>query len=436
MMPMLLIKSRWIALIGAAIVSTASAFAQSVDNQALINALIKKGVLSDQEAKDITAQIAKDQASEDVETSGDKYIQKLVISGRFQTQYVGLGTSIDGTAVNPVSTEHFLIRRIYIGATAYFADGFSGVVNYDLANSSFDKAFVEWKQSTAFILDAGFSKAPFGYEELTSSGNLKAIERSPSTRYFDEPNNGRRLGASSYRTGLFLSGSEDGFFYSVALTNPERNEYSGDATNTAVLVNGQGGVGSTGNSVTNKFAYYGTIGYAGSFGSGAMKGSYKAGYETGYLPDQGGPGATIGAGQNIILNGAFADFSIGGFNLQGEYEKAKDDSGIAISHNANPYGYWIMPSYKFTPEWEGVVRYSYVNSDGRGVALSDGIRSAPSGGTMNTMKEWYVGGNWYIKGNDVKLQAGFIHGESDNTVKGGPAKAETDGVRSQVQVNF
>jgi hypothetical protein len=55
---------------------------------------------------------------------------------------------------------------------------------------------------------------------------------------------------------------------------------------------------------------------------------------------------------------------------------------------------------------------------------------------MNTMNEWYFGGNWYIKGNDVKLQAGYIHGESNNTVKGGPAHAETDGVRSQVQVNF
>jgi phosphate-selective porin len=433
---MLPTKSKWLALFGVAIMSAATAIAQSVDNQALINALIKKGVLSDEEAKEITAQIAKDEASTDVETSGDKYIQKIVLSGRFQTQYVGLGTSIDGNPVNPVSTEHFLLRRIYVGVAAYFGDGLSGVVNYDLASDSFDKAFVEWKQSAAFILDAGFSKAPFGYEELTSSGSLKAIERSVITRYIDEPNNGRRLGAASYRTGLFASGSQDGFFYSVALTNPERNEYSGDSTNTAVLINAQGGVGTTGTSVTNKFAYYGTVGYGGSFGEGANKGTYKFGYETGFLPDQGGPGATLGGGQNITLNGGFADFTVGGFELAGEYETAVDDSGIAINHDAKPYGYWVQPSYKFTPQWEGVVRYSYVDSDGRGVALSDGIRSAPSGGTMNTMNEWYIGGNWYIKGNDVKLQAGYIHGQSDDTVKGGPAKAETDGVRSQVQVNF
>jgi phosphate-selective porin len=430
------IRSKYLALLAVGAMSTAAAFAQTADNQALINALIKKGVLSDAEAKEITAQVAKDEGATDVETSGDKYIQKIVLSGRFQTQYVGLGTSIDGNPVNPVSTEHFLIRRIYVGVSAFFGDGFSGVVNYDLANTSFDKAFIEWKQSPLFVVQAGLNKAPFGYEELTSSGNLRAIERSPITRYFDEPNNGRRLGASSYRTGLFVTGAQDGFFYTVALTNPERNEYSGDATDTAVLINAQGGVGTTGTSVTNKFAYYGTVGYGGTFGEGAMKGSYKFGYETGFLPDQGGPAATLGQGQNITLNGAFADFTLAGFNLEGEYETAKDDSGIAINHDANPDGYWVQGAYKFTPQWEGVVRYSYVDSDGRGVALSDGIRSAPSGGTMNTMNEWYVGGNWYIKGNDVKLQAGFIHGESNDTVKGAPAKAETDGVRSQVQVNF
>jgi phosphate-selective porin len=433
---MLPTKSKWLALAGAAVLSATAAIAKSVDNQALINALIKKGVLTDAEAKEITAQVAKDQSAEDVETAGDKYIQKVVLSGRFQTQYVGLGTSIDGTSVNPVSTEHFLLRRVYVGVSAFFGEGFSGVVNYDLASASFDKAFVEWKQSTMFILDAGFSKAPFGYEELTSSGNLKAIERSPITRFIDEANNGRRLGASSYRTGLFASGALEGWFYSVALTNPERNEYSGDSNNTAVLINGQGGVGSTGTSVTNKFAAYGTVGYGGSFGDGPTKGTYKVGYETGYLPDQGGPGATLGGGQNITLNGGFGDVTVGNFELAGEYETAQDDSGISLGHDANPNGYWIQPSYKFTPAWEGVVRYSYVNSDGRGVALSDGIRSAPSGGTMDKMDEWYFGANWYLRGNDVKLQAGYIHGESDNTVKGGPAKATTDGVRSQVQVNF
>jgi phosphate-selective porin len=433
---MLLSKSKWLALLGVALASAGVALAQSADNQALIDVLIKKGVITDAEAKEITAEVSKSQSAEDVETTGDSFIKKVVLSGRFQTQFVGLSTGIDGNPVNPVSTEHFLIRRMYVGITAQFDDGFSGVLNYDLANASFDKAYAQWKQSPLLVVQVGFSKAPFGYEELTSSGDLRAIERSVITRYIDEGNNGRRLGASSYRTGVFANGSMDGFFYNVGVTNPERNEYSGDATNNVVLVNGQGGVGSTGNAATNNVAYYGTVGYGGSFEEGATKVSYKVGYETGFLPDQGGPAATTGTGRNITLNGAFGDLTFGGFELQGEWEQAQDDSGVGNGHDATPNGFWIQPSYKFTPQWEGVVNYSYVNSDGRGVALSDVIRSAPSGGTMNKAHEWYTGINWYIKGQDVKLQAGYIYGESDDTVTGKGARATTSGARSQMQIQF
>jgi phosphate-selective porin len=52
------------------------------------------------------------------------------------------------------------------------------------------------------------------------------------------------------------------------------------------------------------------------------------------------------------------------------------------------------------------------------------------------MSEWYLGGNWYIKGNDVKLQLGYIHSESKDTVSGAAATAKADGIRSQMQVNF
>jgi phosphate-selective porin len=429
-------NSKWLALLGLALASAGSALAQTTDSQALIDVLIKKGVITDQEAKEITAEAAKSQGDEVVETSGDNFIRKIILSGRFQAQYVGLGTTIDNNPINPVSTNHFLVRRIYIGVTAQFDDGFSGVVNYDLANASFDKAYIQWKANAMFALQAGFSKAPFGYEELTSSGDLRAIERSEVTRYIDEANNGRRLGASSYRTGIWATGSIDGFFYNVAMTNPERNEYSGDSTNTAVLVNGQGGVGSTGTAATNKFAYYATVGYANSLGQGPNTVKYKFGYETGIDTDQGGPAATTGTGRDIILNGAFADVTVGGFNLQGEYESAEDQSGISNGHNANISGYWIQPAYKLTPQLEAVVNYSYLNSDGRGVALSDVIRSAPSGGTMNTSSEWYLGLNYYFKGNDVKLQAGYITGESNDTITHGFAHAETNGFRSQMQVNF
>lgn len=432
-------KTQWIAILGIALSGAGLAVAQtasSPDDQALISALIRKGILTNDEAKQISAEVAKSQSGEDVETSGDSFIRKVTVGGRWQAQYVGLGASISGNPVNPVSTEHFLLRRVYLNFSAQFDDGLSGVVSYDVANTSFNQAFIQWKQGPLFSVRAGLDKAPFGYEELISSGDLKAIERSVVTNYIDNPNNGRRLGASSYHTGIFFSGSYDGLFYNAALTNPERNEYSGDSNNTAILVNGLGGVGSTGTGTTNKFAAYANVGYGGQFQLGGAKASYKLGYETGFLPDQGGPGATIGTGRDITLNGVFLDTTVGAFSLLGEWESAKDDAGVKNGVSATPEGYWIQPSFKFTPQWEGVVNYSEIDSNGRGVALSDVIRSAPSGGTMNKADEWYVGLNYYIKGNDVKLQTGYISGESKNTVAGAGAKATTEGIRSQVQVQF
>jgi hypothetical protein len=55
--------------------------------------------------------------------------------------------------------------------------------------------------------------------------------------------------------------------------------------------------------------------------------------------------------------------------------------------------------------------------------------------------ELFLGVNWYIVGNEakheVKLQAGYLFGESRDTINGasGP-KANVQGLRSQLQVNF
>jgi len=277
-------------------------------------------------------------------------------------------------------------------------------------------------------VDIGFRKAPIGLEEWdTSSGNLKAIERSPATRYWVESNNGRRLGAGSYRTGVFVVGTDtSGFFYNVAVTNPERDEFSSLNGNTA-----DPGVQGAGTSANNAFAWWGNGGYKGKF----TDGSYKLGASYGYLPDQGG--ITLGKGHDLQVYSVYGVVTAGNFDLEGEYFSAKDRRGIADKTDAKPTGYWIQPSFKLTPQIEAVVRYSYVDSDGRGVNISDGTRSAPSGGTMDKMDEWYVGGNYYIRGNDVKFQFGYIHAESKDSVLGvaGP-KATADGVRSQMQVNF
>jgi phosphate-selective porin len=414
-------SSLWLACLGAAVLCTGTAFAQ--DNKALIDALIKKGILTNDEATQIEKDLAKNNAAIDASTSKGKYLEKLTISGRFQVQYAGLGTGIDGAAANPPSTEHFFLRRMYLGAEAVLSQGFTGTFNYDFANASFDKAYITWKQSDALAIDVGFRKVPLAYDEFTSSSDIRAIERSPVTRYFVESNNGRRLGAASYRTGVYLGGTQNGVFYNVAVTNPERDEFS------SLTGNSDPGVQGAGTKANNNLSYWGNLGYGGKFDGG----TYKFGASAGFLPDQGGK--TLGAGDNLSVYDVYTDIQVGGFNFRGEYLWADNPHGVSATVDAKPTGYYLQPTYR-VGDFEGVVRYSSLDSDGRGVDLSDGVRSAPSGGTMNKLNEWFIGGNWYIRGNDVKWQLGYIHAETKDTITGGVAQAKTDGVRSQMQLNF
>lgn len=403
-----------------ALVCTAAAFAQD-NSKALIDVLIQKGILNQDEAAKIQQDLTKSSSASEVSTSGSKFLQKLSFSGRFQIQYAGLGTQISGAAANPASTSHFFMRRMYLGFKAEMGEGWTGNFNYDFAGSTYDAAFINYKQSKDLSFDIGFRKVPFGLEEwYTSSGSLKAIERSPGTRYFVEGNNGRRLGAGSYRIGLYLNGSDaSGLFYNAAVTNPERNE------------DGIAGVTSSGNNTNNNLAYWGNVGFKGSSGKDLK---YVLSASIGYLPDQGGK--VLGAGDNLTVYNAFADFTNGPFDLQLEYFGSSNRHGVSATQNAKSSAYSVQPAYMVSKKVELVARYSYVNSDGRGVNLGDGIRSAPGGGTMNNMKEWFAGFNYYFRGNDVKWQLGYIYGESNDTVTGGAAKAKTQGIRSQMQLNF
>jgi hypothetical protein len=403
-----------------------ASFAIAQDNKALIDVLIQKGILNQEEAAKIQKDLAKNAAATEVSTSGSKNLVKLTLSGRFQAQFADLGTNISGAATEPAATQHFLMRRMYLGAKAEMGNGWSGNLNYDFANASFDACFIQWKQSDLMVLDIGFRKAPIGLEEWdTSSGSLKAIERSPATRYFVESNNGRRLGAGSYRTGVFLGGTDaSGFFYNIAVTNPERDEFS------SLNGNSDPGVQGSGSAANNNFAYWGNAGYKGKFTGG----TYRFGASVGYLPDQGG--LVLGKGNNLTVYSLYGVVTSGNFDLEGEYFDGNDKNGVSAVQDAKPKAFWIQPSYKLTDNLEATVRYTEVYAGQRGVNLSDGIRSAPSGGAMKHMNESYFGLTWFFRGNDTKLQVGYIHGESKDTVLGAPASAKTDGIRSQVQVNF
>ncbi len=444
---------KWLALL-CSLALGAACVAHAQDNRAILDLLVRKGTITDQEAEDLRSEVAKQNLSALVSTGLGANLEKLALTGRFQSQFVGLGTETGVAASNPAATNHFLLRRIYLGMKPQFANGWSGFLNYDFAGSTFDAAQITWSERPELVLDIGFRKVPFGYDEWSiSSGALKAIERSSITRFFVESNNGLRLGGGSYRQGVFVGGAssatQGGWSYNFAVTNPERDESAAGAA----------GVGGATN---NNFAYWGNFGYSHKFGEGLLN-SWKIGASAGLLTDQGGSGlsaagAVLGGGGNVgkrndlSVFSVYADFYYDKFSLVGEYYWAKDELGrlgstATTGLDSKPSGFWIQPSYRFG-QYELVARYGQVDSDGRGIQPGDLIRSAPSvatGLTMDTMNDWYFGLNWYILGNDLKHDVKFQIGYTKATSKDrlvpaaapvGVKELTTEGVRAQMQINF
>ncbi len=397
------------------------------DSGALITALIRKGILTNQEAEDIRADLVRENNTVPAHAfGGGKSTDRLSVGMRMQIQYASLDTNVTNVPVGPVAMDHFFTRRMYLTLKAGVGGDWGATMTYDLAGGSYDDAIIEWKPTPDLTFNFGLRKVNVGYEERGSSGNLKAIERSGVTRYFVETNNGRQLGAASYRIGAFLDGKRKlndalVLVYSAAITNPERDETFAGASG-------------AGNNATNRKAFWGNVGLTGKLGG---NGTWIAGVATGILPDQGGISNTaLGRGFDLNLYSAYGEVTFGRFYFMGEYLSAKVEKGATATRDAKPAGWFLQPSFMVTDAIEFVTRYQQLDTDGRGVNLGDVIRSAPAGPTMNKFSEWYVGANLYLRGQDLKFQLGAISGKTKDTVTGAPAEAKTVGVRSQVQMQF
>lgn len=393
------------------------------DSGALIMALVRKGILTDQEAEDIRAELLREAAVVPAPAfSGGKTTQRLSVGMRLQAQYAYLDTDLSGGLIKPAATNHLFLRRVYFTLKAGLVGDWGAVMTYDFASGGYDDAILEWKPTPEVVFNFGLRKVNTAFEERSTSGNLRSLERSSVTRYFVESNNGRRLGAAGYRIGAFVEGrlGNSGFFYNAAITNPEKVETFSGAS-------------SAGDASTNRPALWAGVGY----GKTVPGLAWSTGVSIGRVPDQGGWGTTnAGRGFDLSLYSAFFEVTAERYTLTAEFLQADVERGVSATRDAQPRGFFVQPSFFVNERIELVARYAALDTDGRGVTLGDVVRSAPTGGTMNRSAEWYGGFNLYLKGNDLKYQLGLVSAKTKDLVTGGAAEAKTAGVRSQLQVQF
>ena len=97
----------------AAVFCAATSYA--VSNDALLDLLVEKGVLTDTEATSVAAELKEENKGVSFSSKGNETV-KLRFNGRMHYQYDSL--DMDDNWADQASTDHFYFRRLRLGAKA------------------------------------------------------------------------------------------------------------------------------------------------------------------------------------------------------------------------------------------------------------------------------------------------------------------------------
>ena len=374
----------------------------AASNDALLDLLVKKGVLTDSEATEVAAELEEENKGVTFSAKGNETV-KLRFNGRMHFQYDSLDSEDNGADV--ASTNHFYFRRLRLGAKATHENGLFAETVLDLARDgnnkypnygvSIDKAVAGYEFNDAFTGMVGYQKVPFGFQETTSSSKIKTIERSAANRFFADD-----IDFAARHTGLHAKGDLDGgFSYAAAIVNGAQGEGS------RLLGAAQ---------ASNDLAVFGRIQWSGDDLTLGL--------------DAGNQSNNDVVGQDVTAYTAYANYKFEGFDILGEYFNGDLDA------DGDAAGYSLRVAYKFD-KFEPVFRYSHLKNDTFVIDADELIRRAPSDGASatggdNEIDSYYFGLNYYYN-KAVSLMGGYEMAETDSNTGD---EVEIDGFRARLQV--
>jgi len=97
----------------------------------------------------------------------------------------------------------------------------------------------------------------------------------------------------------------------------------------------------------------------------------------------------------------------------------------------------IQPSYKINDKWEVVASYTYADADDSYMLEADDtMRKSGNKNRFDEVSSYYIGFNYYILGNDLKLSGGFEHAEYEDAEKAAVSDTDIDAFRLRLQMLF
>ena len=421
-------------LIAAAAITSVSAFAQ---DKATLDLLVKKGIITAEERAKTLDEAAKARSASGLNKVFVKEdaTKRLTFSGRIQTQYESISgetTANTGTVTTAQGLSNVFMRRLYLGFKADMGEGISAELVNNFADNTLDKAiFTAENTYGTFVL--GYQKVQWGLEENTSSSKLLTVERSASTRFWNEAVSSSSLGR------LGFGARHAGLHYS--------NKYAVDAAQTleygAAVVNAsQGQANNSGNDIGT----YANLIYTYKV---TDTNKHSLGLNWGSARDtRTAAGTGISTGVNQATISGFNPYIKSQFDnliVQAEFIGTTNEAVTGSTPSAverKPEGFTVLAAYKFTEQLEGVVRYSQLDTNGQGATFGGLYRDGSNlTGVYNKFDSVYVGVNYYFVDHNAKIMFGYENAKASELMSAlggtvGTGKADADIFRLQAQVLF
>ena len=405
--------------------------AANAQDKALLETLVKKGMLTQQEA----AQIAKDSVAV---TPATKSTKSIKIFGGGQGWYSWGKNSVKAGTGSFDQQSGFTLRYVKLGIEADVGGGWSAEVVTDFGTEGASKNYLDKVVASKKIdldylngtLQLGLRKVNMGYEQNMDDFGQYAVERSVATYFFtryEDKNFGSRT------VGVFWDGNitqVDGLYYGAAVTSGVSEggveNFITDAQNSSAL------------------SFWVNAGYKNVADIKGETLSYDLGINFGYAPQ----GSYIGVKKGSVWGiNPYATINWRGLTTIAEFffqqvEDYANNDGITRS----PLGANLTVAYKMDiGEWgaiEPVARFSFVASNGLGVSpLSqryDDNNLFNDNYAFDNAMTVFAGVNWYITPaikTSLGYEYGYYYDSVDNSDKVG-YRAYDNTIRAQVQVLF
>jgi phosphate-selective porin OprO/OprP len=312
-------------------------------------------------------------------------VQRVLLSGRFHYDFAEVAPE------NESNHDEWNVRRLRVGPriTLFRKLTLHSEVELDPQRHNplyvrFTDFYVQWTKSPRVVLTIGKQSAPFTLDGATSSRELLTIDRSNLANNIWFP--------QEYLPGVSLSGKRDrwvyrGAIYSSGAMNREFGEFTGGPTTLGVI----------GYDLASKLGVKEAL----------LTGNYVY--------------------QNADRNNTFTRQldHIGSVNFRFEHSKwgARGDFSTASGYLGQS-GMWAvqaMPFVNITAKLQGIVRYTYIESDApNGIRLAT-YESRISSGRGDEYNELYLGANYFLYGHKLKVQTGVQFADMNDRANDGGA---------------